>query len=106
MRRVFHDPLYSCDSGAMSCNAGQTAPRRPSPIAVHNDGHMQPGGLFTLYCKAFERGKDTLHRKVTSQKKVQARVGARSRIKADAGSSLVTLAASRTTCSRVERYSR
>src|ERR1700761_169881 len=69
MRRVFHDALYGCDSGTMSCNPGQTAPRSPPPIAVHDDGHMQPGGL-TLYRKVFERRERTLHCKVTSQKKV------------------------------------
>src|ERR1700733_9321106 len=106
MRRVFHNALYRRDSGAMSCNSGQVAARRPASVAVHDDGHMQPRRLLTLHCKAMGYRTRTLHCKVTSQKKVQARVGASPLIKLDAGSSLVTLAASRTTCSRVERYSR
>ena len=47
----------------------------------------------------------TLHCKVNAQKKVQARDGARLCTRPAAGRSSVTFAASRTTCSSVDRYS-
>ena len=104
--RVLHNAPHRRHSGTMACDPGQLRRVAQRPLPSMMMATCSPCGLFTLHCKVFARGSITLHCKVTSQKKVQARVGARPRIRPDAGSSLVTLAASRTTCSSVERYSR
>ena len=52
---VLHNAACGGDSGAMAGNARQAAPGRPTSIAVHDDGDVQPGAEFAL------------HRKVTSR---------------------------------------
>jgi hypothetical protein len=37
VRCMLHNTPQRSDSGAMACNAGQSAPRSPATISVHND---------------------------------------------------------------------
>jgi hypothetical protein len=48
---VLNDAASRHDSRAMTRRARQPAPRRPSSVAVHDDGHMKARPAFTLYCK-------------------------------------------------------
>src|SRR5260370_226577 len=91
--RMLNRPADGPDSGPMSCDPGQTASGSPAAVAVHDHCYIQSFMNITLHCK------------VTSQKKAQAPKGAIPRTRPDAGPSLVTFAASRTTFSSVERYS-
>src|SRR5947199_10056776 len=90
---MLDDPAHGGNSGTMPCNTGQSTPCSPAAIAVHDHRYMQSFRLITLHCK------------VTSQKKVQARTGARRRTRPSTGSFFLMFAASRTTSSSVDRYS-
>src|ERR1700675_3688826 len=44
IRCALHNALQGGHSGTMTGDAGETAPRCPAAIAVHDDGHMQASG--------------------------------------------------------------
>src|SRR5205085_10390868 len=101
IRCALDSATYGGNSGTVAGDTGQSTPRGPAAVPVHDDGDVQTFRECVLHRKATAHLTSSLQNELCTaklkRKKIQTRAGTRPRANSGVGSSLVPFAASRTT---------